>query len=112
MNNELLNQDNVLEGAYVTVRAVFMETTFERSCYLAHQRFRDPKIAILTDVRTHSAPSGARQFAINTDPIKSHCTPYGIMQNMPTANQHDTLDAVHLDVRTVQNCTVTQELRV
>ena len=56
-------------GDWATVRLECEAFNYERAVYISHQRFRDPKIALLTDASQFEGPSGELQFDICTLPL-------------------------------------------
>ena len=83
LNNYLLDTELVLEGDWVTVTATGPDA-FQNvlSLYVAHQRFRDPKLALLTSAACSLQPDGSKILEIEFCTPLNQCTAYGAMRRL------------------------------
>ena len=92
LNDHLLNKDRFSEGDWFStsvVRAKQHEVLF---FYLAHQRWKDPKIALLTHAESYPQPDGSLKLEYRCGDVLDHITPYGIAKSHLKGNNDTTFD--------------------
>ena len=95
INDHLLDKERFSEGDWFSVSIVRATGHETRYFYLAHQRGRDPKIALLTRAESNPQPDGSLKLEYRCGDVLDHIAPYGIAKQVLGGNNDATFDLLN-----------------
>ena len=78
LNEHLLNEDIYHDGDWVNIAVVRADRSKHEYYYLAHQRFMDPRIALLAQTMCFPQTDGSMKLELRHGRELEHIAPYGI----------------------------------